>query len=78
VHDPARVAALKPFSGHIYLAVGDTDEFDLYPPTAAFSKTLTEAGIANEMMVTSGGHGNHHQHLAAIVKFCAAKLEPAK
>lgn len=78
VRDPARVAALRPFSGHIYLAVGDTDEFDLYPPTAAFSKTLTEAGIANELLVTSGGHGNRPQHLAAIVKFCAAKLEPAK
>jgi S-formylglutathione hydrolase FrmB len=77
VHDPARVAALKPFSGHIYLAVGDTDEFDLYPPTAAFSKTLTEAGIANDLLVTSGGHGNRPQHLAAILKFCAAKLEPA-
>lgn len=78
VRDPARVAALKPFSGHIYLAVGDADEFDLYPPTAAFSKTLTEAGIANELLVTSGGHGNRPQHLAAIARFCAAKLEPAK
>ena len=78
VRDPARAAALKPFSGHIYLAVGDSDEFDLYPPTAAFSKTLTEAGIANELMVTHGGHGNRPQHLAAIAKFCAAKLEPAK
>jgi S-formylglutathione hydrolase FrmB len=78
VRDPARVAALKPFSGHIYLAVGDSDEFDLYPPTAAFSKTLTEAGIANELVVTHGGHGNRPQHLAAIARFCAAKLEPAK
>jgi len=78
VRDLARAAALKLFSGHIYLAVGDSDEFDLYPPTAAFSKTLTEAGIANELMVTHGGHGNRVQHLAAIAKFCAAKLEPAK
>jgi hypothetical protein len=39
---------------------------------------LTEAGIANDLLVTSGGHGNRPQHLAAIVKFCAAKLEPAK
>lgn len=78
VRDPARAAALKPLSGHIYLAVGDSDEFDLYPPTAAFSKTLTEAGIANELMVTHGGHGNRPQHLVAIAKFCAAKLEPAK
>src|SRR5689334_9144113 len=66
VRDPARVAALKPFSGHIYLAVGDSDEFDLHAPTAAFSKTLTEAGIANELLVTHGGHGNRVQHLAAI------------
>lgn len=78
VRDPARAAALKPFSGHIYLAVGDSDEFDLHAPTVAFSKTLTEAGIANELMVTHGGHGNRPQHLAAIAKFCAAKLEPAK
>ena len=78
VRDPARVAALRPFSGHIYLAVGDSDEFDLYPPTAAFSKTLTDAGIANELMVTHGGHGNRVQHLAAIARFCAAQLEPAK
>jgi enterochelin esterase-like enzyme len=78
VRDPARVAALRPLSGHIYLAVGDSDEFDLYPPTAAFSKTLTEAGIAHELMVSHGGHGNRPQHLAAIAKFSAAKLEPAK
>jgi predicted esterase len=78
VRDPARVAALKPFSGHIYLTVGDSDEFDLYPPTAAFSKTLTEAGIANELVVTHGGHANRVKHLAAIARFCAAKLEPAK
>jgi S-formylglutathione hydrolase FrmB len=78
VRDPTRVAAMKPFSGHIYLAVGDSDEFDLYPPTAAFSKTLTEAGIANELLVTHGGHSNRVLHLAAIAKFCAAKLEPAK
>lgn len=78
VRDPARVAALKPFSGHIYLTVGDSDEFDLYPPTVAFSKTLTEAGIANELVVTPGGHGTRAEHLAAIARFCAAKLEPAK
>jgi S-formylglutathione hydrolase FrmB len=77
VRDPTRVAALAPFSGHIYLAVGDADEFDLYPPTAAFSKTLTDAGIANELLVTHGGHGNRVQHLAAIARFCATKLEPA-
>jgi S-formylglutathione hydrolase FrmB len=78
VRDPARVAALKPFSGHIYLAVGDSDEFDLHEPTVAFSKTLTEAGITNELVVTHGGHGNRAKHLAAITRFCAAKLEPAK
>jgi dihydroxyacid dehydratase/phosphogluconate dehydratase len=39
---------------------------------------LTEAGIANELLVTHGGHSNRVLHLAAIAKFCAAKLEPAK
>jgi S-formylglutathione hydrolase FrmB len=78
VRDPARVAALKPFSGLIYLTVGDSDEFDLYAPTAAFSKTLTEARIANELVVTPGGHATRAEHLAAIITFCAAKLEPAK
>jgi S-formylglutathione hydrolase FrmB len=78
VRDPARAAALKPFSGHIYLAVGDSDEFDLYPPTTAFSKTLTDAGIANELVVTHGGHGNQRLRLTAIARFCAAKLEPAR
>jgi S-formylglutathione hydrolase FrmB len=78
LRDRARVAALKPFSGYIYLTVGDSDEFDLYAPTAAFSKTLIEAGIAHELVVTHGGHGNRVMHLAAIARFCAAKLEPAK
>jgi hypothetical protein len=78
VRDPARVAALKVFTGHIYLAVGDSDEFDLSAPTVAFSKTLTDAGIANELMVTHGGHGNRVEHLKAIAKFCAAKLAPAE
>jgi len=78
VRDPARVGALKVFSGHIYLTVGDHDEFDLRPPTEAFSKTLTEAGIANELVVVPGGHGGHALRIAAIARFCAAKLEPAK
>lgn len=78
VRDPARVGALKPFSGHIYLTVGDHDEFDLRLPTEAFSKTLTAAGIANELVIVPGGHGGHVTRLAAIATFCAAKLEPAK
>jgi S-formylglutathione hydrolase FrmB len=78
VRDPGRVAAFKPLSGHIYLTVGETDEFDLLPPTEAFSKTLTAAGIANELVITPGGHGVHAEHMAAIAKFCAVKLEPAK
>jgi pimeloyl-ACP methyl ester carboxylesterase len=78
VRDPGRVAAFKPLSGHIYLTVGETDEFDLLPPTEAFSKTLTAAGIANELVITPGGHGVHAQHMAAIARFCAAKLAPAK
>lgn len=78
VRDPARAAALKAFSGHIYLTVGESDEFDLHPPTVAFSKTLTAAGIAHELVVTPGGHGTRAEHLAAIAKFCMAQLEPAK
>jgi pimeloyl-ACP methyl ester carboxylesterase len=78
VRDPERVGGLKIFSGHIYLTVGDHDEFDLRLPTEAFSKTLTEAGIANELVVVPGGHGGHATRIAAIAKFCAAKLEPAK
>ena len=77
VRDPERVGALKVFSGHIYLTVGADDEFGLRPPTEAFSKTLTEAGIANELVVVPGGHSGHALRIAAIAKFCAAKLEPA-
>jgi S-formylglutathione hydrolase FrmB len=78
VRDPGRVAAFKPLSGHIYLTVGETDEFDLRLPTEAFSKTLTTAGIANELVITPGGHGAQAEHMAAIATFCAAKLEPAR
>ena len=78
VRDPARVGALKVFSGHIYLTVGDHDEFDLRTPTEAFSKTLTDAGIANELVVVPGGHGGHAARIASIAKFCAAKLAPAQ
>jgi predicted esterase len=64
-------------SGHIYLTVGERDEFDLRPPTVAFSKALAAAGIDNELVVSSGGHDDTAEHMAAIVKFLAAKLEPA-
>lgn len=77
LRDPARVAAIAPLSHHIYLTVGERDEFDLQPPTVAFSKALTAAGIDNELMVTAGGHASTAEHMAAIVKFLAAKLEPA-
>lgn len=77
LRDPARVAALAPLSGHIYLTVGESDEFDLRPPTVAFSKALTAAGIDNELVVSAGGHDGIAEHMAAIVKFLAAKLEPA-
>jgi S-formylglutathione hydrolase FrmB len=78
LRDPARVAAIAPLSGHIYLTVGERDEFDLWPPTVAFSKALTAAGIGNELVVSSGGHASTAEHMAAIVKFLAAKLEPAE
>jgi S-formylglutathione hydrolase FrmB len=78
LRDPARVAAIAPLSGHIYLTVGESDEFDLRPPTVAFSQALTAAGIGNELVVSSGGHDGTAEHMAAIVKFLAAKLEPAE
>lgn len=77
LRDPARVATLAPLSGHIYLTVGESDEFDLRPPTVAFSEALTAAGIGNELVVSAGGHDGIAEHMAAIVKFLAAKLEPA-
>lgn len=77
LRDPARVAALAPLSGHIYLTVGEGDEFDLQPPTVAFSKALTAAGIGNELVVSPGGHASTAQHMAAIMKFLTARLEPA-
>src|SRR5512138_172932 len=76
--DPARVAAIAPLSGRIYLTVGESDEFDLRPPTVAFSKALTAAGIGNELVVSPGGHASTAEHMAAIVKFMAAQLEPAE
>jgi S-formylglutathione hydrolase FrmB len=80
LRDPKRVAALLPFSGHIYLSVGETDEFDLLPPTVAFSKALTAVGIENQLVVNAGGHGGpaQRQRLAAIAEFCVAKLEAAR
>ena len=78
LRDPARVAAIAPLSGHIYLTVGEIDEFDIRPPTVALSEALTAAGIGNELVVTSGGHASTAEHMAAIVKFLAAKLEPAE
>jgi porphobilinogen deaminase len=43
------------------------------------AQRLTDAGIANELVIVPGaGHGGHAARLAAIAKFCAAKLEPAK
>jgi enterochelin esterase-like enzyme len=77
LRDPARVAAIAPLSGHIYLTVGERDEFDLRPPTVAFSEALTAAGIGHELVVSPGGHDGIAGHMAAIVKFLAAKLEPA-
>lgn len=77
LRDPARVATLAPLSGHIYLTVGENDEFDLRPPTVAFSEALTAAGIDHELVISSGGHDGTAEHMAAIVKFLAARLEPA-
>jgi S-formylglutathione hydrolase FrmB len=79
LRDPARVAAFKPLSGHIYLTVGDTDEFDLRDPTVAFSRELAAAGIVNELVVTHGGHGTHeHDQMKAAFAFCSTKLAPAQ
>ena len=72
----ARVAAIAPLNGHIYLTVGESDEFDLRPPTVAFSKALSAAGIGNELVVLSGGHDGIAEHMAAIVKFLAASSSP--
>ena len=74
----ARVAAIAPLSDHIYLTVGESDEFDLHPPTVAFSKALTATGIGNELVVSSGGHEGTAEHMAAIAQFLTAKLEPAE
>jgi hypothetical protein len=77
--DPKRVAAVMPLGGHIYLTVGDTDEFDLHDPTVKFSEELTAVGIANELVVTHGGHATHlFDQVSAAVKFCVAKLDPAQ
>jgi S-formylglutathione hydrolase FrmB len=77
--DPKRVAAMTPFSGHIYLTVGDTDEFDLHDPTVKFSQELTAVGIQNELVVTHGGHVTHViDQMAAAAAFCVAKLDPAR
>ncbi len=77
LRDPARVSAIAPLSGHIYLTVGERDEFDLYPPTVSFSKALTAAGISNELAISAGDHDNKAEHMAAIAKFLTSRLEPA-
>jgi enterochelin esterase-like enzyme len=78
LRDPARVAAIAPLGGHIYLTVGEHDEFDLQPPTVAFSHALTAAGIAHELVISPGDHASTADHMAAIARFLAAKLEPAR
>src|SRR6185295_5491611 len=78
LRDPRRAAAAKPFSGYIYLTVGELDEFDLHPPTVKFSQQLNAAGIAHELVITQGGHGNLAQRMAAVGRFCASKLAAAR
>jgi len=79
LRDPARVAAFAPFSNNIYLTVGDTDEFGLHRPTVKFSQQLTAAGIANQLVVTHGGHfTNANAQRAAAVEFCRSKLAAAR
>ena len=56
LRDPARVATFAPLSGNIYLTVGDSDDFDLAAPTVTFSQQLTAVGIANQLVMTHGGH----------------------
>lgn len=77
LRDPARVAALAPLSGHIFLIVGERDEFDLHPPTVSFSKALTSVGISHELVLSAGDHDSKAEHMAAIARFLASKLEPA-
>ncbi|WP_394843921.1 hypothetical protein LZC95_43565 [Pendulispora brunnea] len=79
LRDPQRVAALRPFSDHIYLTVGDTDEFDLHAPAVAFSRELETVGIRNQLVVTHGGHFTHlGEQLDEATKFCANHLDAAK
>jgi hypothetical protein len=54
---------------------------DCYPyaPTVKFSQQLTAAGIANQLVVTHGGHTTHgRDQLAATIAFCRSRLEAAK
>jgi S-formylglutathione hydrolase FrmB len=79
LRDPARVAQLAPFSGNIYLTVGDRDDFDLHAPTVKFSQELTAVGIANQLVMTHGGHFTHaRDQLVAIVAFCRSRLDAAR
>lgn len=79
LRDPARAAMFAPLSGNIYLTVGDRDDFDLYAPTARFSQQLTALGIANQLVVTHGGHTTHaRDQLRAAIAFCRSRLEAAK
>ncbi|MEZ4359177.1 MAG: alpha/beta hydrolase [Kofleriaceae bacterium] len=77
LRDPARVSAMLPLSGQIYVTVGRHDEFDLDTPASSFSEALTAAGIRNELVVTDGDHASTAEHMAGIVRFMEAKLEPA-
>jgi len=79
LRDPQRVAALKPFSDHIYLTVGDADEFGLHDPTVAFSHELDAAGIRNQLVLTHGGHLTHlDEQTKATVQFCTSHLDAAR
>jgi hypothetical protein len=61
------------------IAVGDSDDFDLNAPTIKLSQELTAVGIANQLVVTHGGHFTHaRDQLVASVALCRSRLDAAQ
>lgn len=74
---PDGLAKVKQLAGDILLAAGDTDEFGLNVPTVAFSKALTAAGVAHELVIDHGGHNLTPERARQQLEWTVKHLAPA-
>lgn len=74
---PVGLAHAKQLAGHILLAAGEADEFELDVPTVAFSKALTAAGVAHELVLDQGGHNLTPERTRQQLEWAVKHLAPA-